>query len=97
MILLVDSANFNIGGNINLTRGRGFFMVIVRGNIAVAPTVGGAPGQSPNLEGLYLADGTVSSGAGANQLYVRGSVVGYGGVNMQRNLAGPSRSSAGLC
>ncbi|MCL4529450.1 MAG: hypothetical protein M1282_08560, partial [Chloroflexi bacterium] len=44
-----DSANFNINGNINLTKGQGFFLVIVRGNIAVAPGVGG--GAGPNLEG----------------------------------------------
>jgi hypothetical protein len=45
---------------------------------------------SPNLEGIYFVDGQVSTGTtGAEndlQLRLRGSVVGWGGVNLQRNL-----------
>jgi len=58
IILIIDNANLNITGNINLTKGAGVFMVIVKGNIVVAPGVGG--GGAPNMEGLYLTDGTGS-------------------------------------
>jgi hypothetical protein len=84
VILMVDNADVNITGNINLTRGQGFFMLVVKGNINVDALVGG--GVSPNLEGLYLADGTFSDGVGDAQLWVRGSVSGNLGVNMQRDL-----------
>lgn len=84
VILMVDNADANITGNVNLTDGQGFFMLIVRGDINVDPLVGG--GAIPNLEGLYLADGTFNDGLGNTQLWVRGSVTGNLGVNMQRNL-----------
>ena len=85
VILLINSADFNIKGNINLTKGSGFFMVITgkdanggKGNIAVDPGVGG--GAGPNLEGIYEADGAFSDGAGSSQLWMRGSLAGYGGL-----------------
>ncbi len=84
VILLVKSANLNITGNVTLTNGVGFFMTAVDGNISVASSVGGGGGA--NLEGIYMADGTFSDGVGATQLQVRGSVVAYGGVNLQRDL-----------
>jgi hypothetical protein len=90
IILMVDNANVNITGNINLTDGQGFFMLVVRGNINVDPLVGG--GATPNLEGLYLADGTFNDGVGNTQLWVRGSIVGNLGVNMQRDLGGTANS-----
>lgn len=88
IILLVANADLNINANINgRTVGSGFFMAIVNGNIVVSPNVGGA---TPNLVGLYLADGTFSDGtlnpSPDNQLLVRGSVVAYGGVSLQRDL-----------
>lgn len=96
VILLVDNADFNIGKTINgITKGQGFFLVIVKGNIKVDPGVGG--GVGPNLEGLYVADNTFQTGGlpknqdGTGndiQLRVRGSIVGYGGVTLQRSLAG---------
>jgi uncharacterized protein YjdB len=92
VVLLVSSASFNINFPINVTDGAGFFMVIVgknsggaKGNITVSTAVGG--GAGPNLEGLYLADGTFSDGAGATRLSVRGSVVANS-ANLQRNLGG---------
>lgn len=94
VILLVDSADLYINAPINLTDGQGFFMAVVgknsggtEGDIVVNPSVGGG---AFDLEGLYVADGSFSTGVGANQLRVRGSVVGYGGINLQRDLANNS-------
>ncbi len=83
VILMVDSADVNITGNISLTVGQGFFMIVVKGNINVDPGVGGS---GPNLEGLYFSDGIFSDGVGDTQLWIRGSVVANGGISMQRDL-----------
>jgi hypothetical protein len=84
VILLVRGASLNITGNVTLDNGSGFFMTIVDGNINVASTVGG--GASPNLEGIYQADGNFTDGSGSERLWVRGSVVAYGGASLQRDL-----------
>ena len=91
VVLLVDNADLDIVGNINLNKGIGFFMTVVGadstgngGNILVDPAVGG--GAAPNLEGIYIADGQVSTGQAATELWVRGSVTGYGGVALDRDL-----------
>lgn len=92
VILLVDNANFNIASNINLTDNQGFFMVIVNGNTTIDPTVGGGGGA--NLEGIYVSDGIFNTGTAATQLWTRGSVVAYGGINMAgRDLGNPANSS----
>jgi hypothetical protein len=83
-ILLVKDANLNITGNVTLDNGAGFFMVVVDGNINVSTSVGG--GSGPNLEGIYEADGAFNTGLDDTSLYIRGSVVAYGGVNLQRDL-----------
>lgn len=95
VVLLIDGANLYLRGKINLIKGQGFFMTVVgkkedgtKGNIIIDSTVGG--GATPNLEGIYLADNWVVTGTGGGQtdskLYVRGSVAGYGGVSLQRNI-----------
>ena len=84
VIVLVPNAAVNIGGKINLTDGSGFFMVIAKGNIIVANTVGGT-GTTPHMEGLYITDGAFNTYSAANAtlpLRIRGSVVGNTGVNM---------------
>lgn len=103
VILMVNSANFNINGTINLTKGQGFFMVMVskdangnKGNINVSSTIGGS--GTPELEGIYEADNkfyTGTNGASTDtQLYIRGSVASYGGISLQRDLGGvPNLSS----
>jgi hypothetical protein len=81
--VLFVNGNLNITGNITLddgAAGDGFFVAIVSGNITVDPTV-------TNLEGIYLSNGTFSTGLGTTQLQVRGTVASYGGVNLQRNLS----------
>jgi hypothetical protein len=86
VILIVKGANLNIGGNINLTKGSGFFLTVSTKNIVVASTVGG--GGAANLEGIYVADGQFQTGTSATQLWIRGTVAAYGdgGLNLQRDL-----------
>ncbi|MFC1625460.1 hypothetical protein ACFL1Q_00255 [Patescibacteria group bacterium] len=92
-ILFVKGADLHINGDINLTKGSGFFMAIVgkndsggKGNIMVNPAVGGGSEINPNLEGLYMADGTFSAGEASTPLYVRGSVAAWGGISLPRDL-----------
>ena len=95
VILIVNGANVYLNGNINLTKGSGFFMLVAgaaadgtKGNIIVNPSVGG--GVRANLEGIYIADGVFQTGTTGTksdiQLWIRGSVAAYGGVNLQRDL-----------
>lgn len=88
IILLVANSNLNISASISgITKGSGFFMAIVNGNINIDPSVGGAAGS--DLEGLYVADNAVNTGTNGAidaTLKIRGSIVGYGGVNLQRNV-----------
>jgi hypothetical protein len=98
VVLLVDSADLLINSPINLTDGQGFFLALVgknsggsKGNIIVGSTVGG--GAAPNLEGLYLADNGFFDGSSANQLWLRGSLIAYGGVTLQRDLGGLNGAS----
>jgi len=102
VILLVDSADFYIKNSIHLTDGQGFFLAVVgknadgtdKGNIFVDPSVGG--GAVANLEGIYMADGffkTGTTGTVDTKLWVRGSVTGYGGVALERDLGGGGNSA----
>lgn len=90
VVLLVKGASVNLATPINLTKGKGMFLVVTTGNINVASTIGG--GATPNLEGIYVADGTINTGAASTKLYVRGTMVGYGGIVLQRDL-GSSNST----
>jgi len=106
VVLMVEGANLNLNGKINIgTKGSGFFMAIAgenssggKGSIVVDPAVGGAADGVPELEGLFVADDTFSTGTlGANldsQLHVRGSVASYGGMNLQRDLANDATTPA---
>lgn len=102
VILLVNSADFNINGNINLTDGKGFFMVLVgkgsaatKGNIVVDPAIGG--GVAPNLEGIYEADGIFESGTTGTKtdstLWIRGSVAAYSGFSLKRDLGSTTNAT----
>lgn len=88
VVLMVKNADINIQGNINLTRGQGFFLGLTTGDINISPLVGG--GDGPNLEGVYIADGTFHSGSGGVesdiQLKVRGSVAGHSGISLERDV-----------
>jgi hypothetical protein len=69
-----------------------FIAILAGGNIAVAPTVGNLSADNttapPDLEGIFYAQGTFSTGATAagnsKKLRIDGSVIGMGGVNLQR-------------
>lgn len=95
VVLFVDG-DLNIGGKINVDDGRGFFMAVVRGNINVSPSVkdagglGSTPDSLPELEGVYFAGGSFSTGSNSspnsdNQLHIRGSV-SAGSFSLQRSL-----------
>lgn len=90
VILFIDSADLYINAPINLDDGSGFLLVIVgkttggtKGNIIVGSTVGGS---AYDLEGLYMADGLFQTGISSTTLKIRGSVTGYDGISMQRDL-----------
>lgn len=79
VILFVEGGDLNINGRINLDDGSGFFMAISDDNISVNPAVTG----TPSLEGLYVTDGIFSTGdGGTEQLHIRGSVAGFGGIDL---------------
>jgi len=95
IILISKGAEVKLTGNINLTKGQGFFMLVAgkdatgnNGDIIVDPGVGG--GGSANLEGIYISDGQFKTGtkdpADDLQLWVRGTIAAYGGMVLQRNL-----------
>lgn len=91
VVVMVNSSDFAVNARVNLTDGVGFFLVVVNGNITVDPSVSGG---TPDLEGLYVADGTFSSGLSSLPLNVRGSVVAYGGLSLQRDLGSANNSSS---
>lgn len=79
VVLAVRNASVNINGNLSLTDGLGFFMLITDKDIIVSKDVGlGLPDGTFALEGIYCADGsfiTKSSGTEQDgQLSIRGSV-----------------------
>lgn len=90
-IAMFVNGNLDINGKINLDRGSGFYMAITKGNIVVASGV--TNGASPALEGLFVSDGQFSTGAGSSRLYVRGSVVAWNGVVLQRDLGSSSNQA----
>lgn len=90
VVLIVKGADVTLKGNINLTKGSGFFLLVAN-NIIVDPTVGGG---GYNLEGIYVSDGQFQTGLAATQLWVRGTVAAYGGVSLDRDLGDNSTTPA---
>ncbi|CAN5345050.1 hypothetical protein BH10PAT1_BH10PAT1_5850 [soil metagenome] len=94
VILFVQGGNFNINNKINIqTHGSGYFMAIVgkdsngnNGNIIVGPGVTAATATAPAIEGVYEADNLFDTGNSNVNLYIRGTVVAWGSVNLQRSL-----------
>ena len=92
VVLIAKGADVYLKGNIKLTKGRGFFLLVAgktaggtKGNIYVDPGVGGGA-VNPNLEGVYVSDGQFQTGISATRLWVRGTVAAYGGISLQRDL-----------
>lgn len=102
VILFVQNGDANITGNINLTDGQGFFILITDGNVNVDPSVGG--GATPNLKGFYVMDGNFVDGtlnpgdvdpatSPDTELWVRGSVIVNGSATLERDL-GPTGNTS---
>jgi len=97
VLLLVDG-NVTINGPITWSDSAGGFMAILaQGNITIDPAVGQtgsanvidirSPAVPADLKGIYYAQGVVSTGHGVGEdklLKVEGTVVGMGGVNLER-------------
>lgn len=103
VVLLVEGADLDLKSQINVLDGNGFFMVIVgagtkgAGDIRIDPGLYASIG--PAIEAILYADGKIqtgTSGSGDNQLYIRGSVAAYGGVQLQRSMADNSKTPAEL-
>ena len=88
VVLFVDG-NININSPIRVpNKHSGFFMVIARGNINIGSNVGGSVVGTADLEGIYLANGTLNTNSGTLPLQFRGSVAALGGYNLRRDLQG---------
>ncbi|MCX6817151.1 MAG: hypothetical protein NTZ93_04775 [Candidatus Beckwithbacteria bacterium] len=72
--------------NISVAKG-GFLAIIASGNIEVEPSV-------KNLQGVYIADEVIDTGGLTNPLQAEGIFVGWGGINLQRNLTDNSHLPA---
>jgi len=96
-VIVFVTGKATIVNPIRLTNGRGFFMIVSKGDIDVDPTVGG---NSPDLEGIYYTDGKFNTGGGNQQLYVRGSIAAMGtkgtndGLNLTRDLTNNAQAPA---
>lgn len=97
LFFLIEGSDLHLGGRINIQNpGSGFFMAVVGkrgggGNIFINASLT-HPNQSV-LEGMYLAEGVIHTGAGSGRLYVRGSFVGLDGIALERDL-GSSNNTA---
>ncbi|MDO8503544.1 MAG: hypothetical protein Q7S60_02535, partial [bacterium] len=93
-VILFVNGNLTIQGKINLDDGKGFFAAIAAGNINIDPGV--SQPNNPALEGMFMANGTISTGTKSpnpdDRLYIRGALVGWGGINLQRDLD-PNKTS----
>lgn len=85
VIILVDGSGITFNGNVSLDDGNGFLLVVSKGGINVGSTA-----STQNLEGLFVSDGvfdSCSSAACDQQLNVRGTVVAWGGLSLDRDLS----------
>ena len=88
VVLLVDG-DVSVNGNINVDSG-GFLAVIASGNISVHSSV-------TNVEGVYIADGTIATGTtgtGDEQLTAEGMFTGWSGFSLDRDLAAGNNNQA---
>ncbi|MBU0572378.1 hypothetical protein KKH23_01775 [Patescibacteria group bacterium] len=93
VVVLVENADLYINDRINVVDGTGFIMFIVgkddsgnKGNISIDANV--SHPVAVEIEGVFLSEGQFRTGAGSNQLHVRGMVAAYGGVVLERDLLG---------
>lgn len=76
-VILVPN-DLTINNNINIDPG-GFLAIISSGNITIENSV-------TNVEGVYIADGTISSGIGDVQLIGEGIFTGWTDIDLGRDL-----------
>ena len=76
-IVILADGNVTITGNINVDPD-GFLAVISSGNITIGPAV-------TNVEGVYISDGVIDSGASASQLTGEGIFTGWLGIDLRRD------------
>lgn len=93
LVFLVDG-NLTIGNTVNITgaKGNGFIAFIASGNITISSNVGGAYNSaSPQVEGVYVSDGTLFTGkstvAGKERFVGKGMFISNA-VTLQRDLIG---------
>lgn len=92
IVLLTENADIYVNGPIVLSNtATDFFMLVagkgsntLKGNVLIDANVAGSVG--PEIEGLFLTESMFKTGAGTEQLHVRGSVVSYEGVLLERML-----------
>jgi hypothetical protein len=93
VVVLVEGADLYIDDRINVADGAGFMMFIVgknesgnKGNIYIDADV--SHPSAVEIEGIFLAEGQFRTGAGDNQLHIRGMVAAYDGIVLERDLLG---------
>lgn len=92
-VIVFAQSNVRIQSKILVQNGSGSFTLISSGNISIEPTVAGPMEATPvpDLEGVYFAQGQILTGSlGAGNdipLHVRGSVVAWDRIVLQRDLA----------
>lgn len=97
---LIIADNSNVNTLITVEDG-GFFALIVSGDITIHENVGNDTfaDTTPNLEGVYIADGTITtasrgSAAGGDDRFVgAGSFIGWTGVNLERDFSSDADTS----
>lgn len=88
-VVVLTEGNVTISNPIRFNPG-GLFVLLAKGGISIDPEVGETSDPTArttaDLEGLYLAQGSVSTGqdAGGNTLRWEGTVIGLSEVNLQR-------------
>ena len=77
IIVILVNGDVSIDYDISVAEG-GFLAIISSGNITIGNEV-------TNVEGVYVADGIISSGTSESQLIGEGIFTGWGGISLQRD------------
>ncbi len=84
-VLLADG-DVIVNANIDVAPG-GFLAIIASGDITINPSV-------TRIEGVFIADGTINTGLGDQQLVGEGIFTGWTNINFQRDLNDDSQTPA---
>jgi len=82
IVFLVDG-DLSLEARVKVAPG-GFLAFFVSGDISLDPSVNSEDGLAA-IEGVYIADGTFSSGKANTKLILEGTFVGWSGVNLERD------------